>query len=391
MLTRTGIAVLVVGACAVVAGLYAGFPELCALGAACMVPVLVARVRSRRPPQLAVSRLLSPDRVQVGEPATSLLSIRNDSSQRTRRIAATETIAGDEVTVHVPALAPGEIAPPLSLELPTHRRGLHPVGPLRFGRPDPFGFTRSVETYGAASLLTVHPRLHRLDPLGAGRARDLDGPTSDLAREGGVAFHGLRTYVPGDDVRLIDWRATARSATTDLYIRQHVETVRPDVDVLVHTAADGYTGDAFDLAMEVAASIVASSLGAMHPVRLRSTATDDADLAAAIAGQLDGLQLGPLLDALAAMQPCSSASLPDAVTRLGGSSEPGHSLVLITGDVDDSELAEATEATTRYGRVIAIRCTGRDRSAGLAQLGRVSVLTVSDGHHFADQWNGQLA
>ncbi len=97
MLTRTGIAVLVLGAVAVVGGLLAGFPELCALGAACMVPVLFARLRSRRPPQLAVSRLLSPERVQVGEPATSLLSIRNDSGQRTRRIAATETIAGDEV------------------------------------------------------------------------------------------------------------------------------------------------------------------------------------------------------------------------------------------------------------------------------------------------------
>jgi uncharacterized protein (DUF58 family) len=56
------------------------------------------------------------------------------------------------------------------------------------------------------------------------RLRELDGRLHSLVRGQGSEFDSLRSYVVGDDVRSIDWRATARS--TDVMIR----TWRPERD-----------------------------------------------------------------------------------------------------------------------------------------------------------------
>lgn len=56
------------------------------------------------------------------------------------------------------------------------------------------------------------------------RLREIDGRTATNVRGQGTEFDSLREYVPGDDVRSIDWRATARRA--DVVVR----TWRPERD-----------------------------------------------------------------------------------------------------------------------------------------------------------------
>lgn len=69
-------------------------------------------------------------------------------------------------------------------------------------------------------------------PLAARRMRELDGLTSVLVRGQGTEFDSLRAYVPGDDVRSIDWRATARQSTVA------VRTWRPERDQHVLVVLD---------------------------------------------------------------------------------------------------------------------------------------------------------
>ncbi|MFF1835847.1 DUF58 domain-containing protein [Streptomyces sp. NPDC058231] len=61
-------------------------------------------------------------------------------------------------------------------------------------------------------------------PSRLARLRELDGRTSMLTRGEGTEFDSLRPYVPGDDTRSIDWRATARQSAVA------VRTWRPERD-----------------------------------------------------------------------------------------------------------------------------------------------------------------
>ena len=76
---------------------------------------------------------------------------------------------------------------------------------------------------GGTVTLLVQPHVIALDPRPAGRARHLEGPVSDTgAARHAQTFHSLREYVPGDDIRRIHWRSTARTGT--LMVRDHVDT-----------------------------------------------------------------------------------------------------------------------------------------------------------------------
>ena len=59
-----------------------------------------------------------------------------------------------------------------------------------------------------AGLAELVPPRHR--PYVYSRLREMDGRLRSLVRGQGTEFDSLRTYVVGDDVRSIDWRATAR-------------------------------------------------------------------------------------------------------------------------------------------------------------------------------------
>lgn len=108
--------------------------------------------------------------------------------------------------------------------------------PVRRGDHDAALVTaRSVGPLGLAGRQTSHrvpwririlpPFLSRKHlPSRLAKLRELDGMIPVLIRGQGTEFDSLREYVDGDDVRSIDWRATARRA--DVVVR----TWRPERD-----------------------------------------------------------------------------------------------------------------------------------------------------------------
>jgi uncharacterized protein (DUF58 family) len=107
-------------------------------------------------------------------------------------------------------------------------------------------------------------------PSRLARLRELDGRTALLVRGQGTEFDSLRDYVPGDDVRSIDWRATARRTTVVL------RTWRPERDRQVAIVIDsgrmsaGRVGDAprLDHAMDAALLLAALATRAGDRVSL---------------------------------------------------------------------------------------------------------------------------
>ena len=139
-------------------------------------------------------------------------------------------------------------------------------------------------------------------PSRLARLRELDGNTSVQVRGQGTEFDSLREYVRGDDVRSIDWRATARSGATML------RTWRPERDrhvvIVIDTGrtAAARVGDGvrMDAAMEAALLLAALASRAGDHTHLLMF---DRVIRARVTG-VDGPALLPsLVDAMAPVEP----------------------------------------------------------------------------------------
>ncbi|MGO2360513.1 MAG: DUF58 domain-containing protein [Brachybacterium tyrofermentans] len=205
----------------------------------------------------AVTLDLQTDRVVAGTRAVGRIEVANPSG---RSILPTriELAVGSAAThFPVPRLAPAGTHEEL-FAVPTTRRALLVIGPVRSIRDDPLSLVRRQVTWVREQDLFVHPRTVRLDGASSGLLRDLEGTPSAELYSSDIAFHALREYTPGDDRRHVHWRTTARTGT--LMVRQFEETRRSHVVVALGNLAAHYErAEEFELAVSVAASIAAQT------------------------------------------------------------------------------------------------------------------------------------
>ena len=166
-----------------------------------------------RPAALEVVRRPS-TRVRVGDPTSTTLVVTHPGRRAFRGALrdAWQPSAGATGVRHPLALAAGATAT-LTTDLRPVRRGdLHAdrvtvrsLGPLRLAARQ-----RTRRVPGTVRALPAFPSLRHL-PGRLARLRELDGRASVRVRGQGTEFDSLREYVLGDDVRSVDWRASARS------------------------------------------------------------------------------------------------------------------------------------------------------------------------------------
>jgi uncharacterized protein (DUF58 family) len=170
----------------------------------------------------------SPDSsARLGQQVDAGLQIYNDGRRRFRGQIrdAWPPSARAEPRIHAVTIAAGQSQHVRSVLRPV-RRGdqraavvtARSIGPLGFA-----GRQRSQPVPGQVRVLP--PFLSRKHlPSRLAKLREIDGLLPTLIRGQGTEFDSLREYVVGDDVRSIDWRATARRA--DVMVR----TWRPERD-----------------------------------------------------------------------------------------------------------------------------------------------------------------
>ncbi|WP_277209805.1 DUF58 domain-containing protein [Isoptericola croceus] len=295
--------------------------------AVCVLDVALAA----SPRQVTVQRTV-PSSVRLGTPATSQLVLTNAARRRLRALVrdawppSLATALDDDGglrphtdpaqpartarhTVDLPAGESARLRTPL---LPT-RRGERTAGPVTIRTLGPLrlaGRQASIDVGGRIRVLPEFASRRHL-PSRLARLREMDGRASVQVRGEGTEFDSLREYVVGDDVRSIDWRATARGG--DVVVR----TWRPERDRRVVVVLDtGRTsaariGTAFEgsvntggtrLEASVEAALLLGALADRAGDRFQVLAYDRR-LRARVAGASGPRLLPAMAESLAAVEP----------------------------------------------------------------------------------------
>ncbi len=171
------------------------------------VDVLLAPARST----LSVVRR-DVGRVRQGEETSTTLQVTARRRVRGMLRDAWQPSAGATGNRHRLHLRPGAQQELTSTLRPTRRGDLRAAG-VTVRSLGPLGLAGrqgGLEVPGVLRVLPAFPSVRHL-PSRLARLRELDGRAAVRVRGQGTEFDSLREYVEGDDVRSVDWRASARS------------------------------------------------------------------------------------------------------------------------------------------------------------------------------------
>ncbi|HTY26839.1 MAG TPA: DUF58 domain-containing protein [Mycobacterium sp.] len=288
---------------------------------------------------------------RLGQPVDAVLRVHNEGSRRFRGVLrdAWPPSAHADPRTHDVAVRPGKTAT-VTTRLTPRRRGdqcsevvtVRSIGPLGLA-----GRQRSHPVAGQVRILP--PFLSRKHlPSRLARLREIDGLLPVLIRGHGTEFDSLREYVVGDDVRSIDWRATARRA--DVVVR----TWRPERDRRVVIVLDTGRTSAGRVGVDPTAldpggwpRLDWSMDAALLLAALASRAGDHVDflahdrlIRAAVFGASRTELLAQLVDAMAPLEPALIESDATAMVAAVQRRVRRRALVVLLTDLNASALEE---------------------------------------------------
>ncbi|MWG36645.1 DUF58 domain-containing protein [Halomarina oriensis] len=238
--TRRGVVAGLATLGAFVAGATFGARALNAVAAPALVALGYALVAVWRADRPGVERLVPPPghpgetrqmRFNVDAGGRVELEDRLPNGLRPRTYAAAITGAG-----HV------------EYEMEYARRGAHDIGPLSLRITDPLGLIAETYRYESDKHVLVYPTV---TPITDGT------PLARLVDQAGMpdrqAFDRLREYAPGDSLRDVNWKTTAKYG--DMVVTEFAAEDQGAVSVVGEATADG-TGENADAMAGAVASLV---------------------------------------------------------------------------------------------------------------------------------------
>ena len=186
-----GWGVLAAGLGAWAVGARWGWTELLMIGAAALVLVVACAALAIGKARVVVAADVHPTRVTVGDPATGRIAVTNTGTTPLLPLLVELPVGVNTAGFVLPPLVTGRTHEDVFI-VPTHRRGVIPIGPARTVQGDPLGLVRRTVEWTEVTELYVHPRTVALESLGAGLLRDLEGSVTEDQSMSDLAFHALR-------------------------------------------------------------------------------------------------------------------------------------------------------------------------------------------------------
>jgi uncharacterized protein (DUF58 family) len=301
--------------------------------------------------ELEIHRRVHPARAHAGSTSRVEIHLRNTHGSATPLLRLEEDVSGTTgAEMLLPPIAVGGHAS-ASYRLPTARRGVLRVGPLKVVTTDPFGLAQNPSLAADPVDVTIYPRIHTVQPVpftvghdplaGAAQANSLSNSGDD--------FYALRPYVMGDDLRRIHWPSTARH--DELLICQHEQPWQGRTTVLLDLATGTYSSDGLETAVSAAASVANANMKRNDLVRLLTSDGQDTGFG------MGRAHLEVVLERLALAQPTDHGSFTRAAAVLQRDKGSGGALVAVTGPLTSERATTLNHLRRRVGLLIVVEVT----------------------------------
>jgi uncharacterized protein (DUF58 family) len=254
-----------------VAALVLGRPEIVALTAPFLLAVSVGLALGASPRLTA--ELEADERAVEGDEIDVRLTL-----------AATTTVDRLDVFVRLPpglTVVDGEQARSLrlgrgeqrelELKLRADRWGAHRLGPVYLRARDPLGLFVAEGMLARTPEIRVYPREDTLRRILQPRETQVFAGNEVARRKGeGIEFADMRPWAPGDPLKRVNWRATARRG--EVWVNESHPERNTDVILFVDSFAEARGQDAstLDLAVRATAALADAYIGRRDRVGLIS-------------------------------------------------------------------------------------------------------------------------
>jgi uncharacterized protein (DUF58 family) len=241
-LTRRGTAVVVIGLIAFFLGAIFGARALDAV----VVPVIAVFA-------VAIAQVTLADRPDVER---SVVKPGFPGEKRTMRIqfdadgivTVTDQLGSGLRPRMIERTVAGDITVEYDVELA--QRGAHTIGPLSVSVRDSLGLITTQYRYSGYEPLLVYPPVQQITAPGP-----LSGMVETKGRIERQAFDRLREYAPGDSLRDIHWKTSAKRQD-DLFVVEYTHGNEEGISIAAEATAD-HGGSSVDAMATATASVVA--------------------------------------------------------------------------------------------------------------------------------------
>ena len=194
------------------------------------------------------------------------------------------------------------------LELLATKRGYFRIGPARLRSGDLFGFFPSEREFEKQDAIIVYPKTYPLDELGLTSTRPFgEHVGGKRIFEDPMRVIGVRDYSPGDPLKRVDWKATARVGRLQsrLYEPSHEQSVVVALNITtLEQTWEGFDPVLLERTVSVAASVAQGLFERGSSIGLIANGSyPNADRPLRIGANRRPDQLSQILGMLAMVQP----------------------------------------------------------------------------------------
>lgn len=263
-------------------------------------------------------------------------------------------------------------------------RGYYFFGPTRILSGDIFGFATKSMINNMPAKLVVYPRI-----LDVKTESGMNySPAGSLVRKSYVFkdsynVSGTRDYVPGDSIRSIDWKATARMDR--LMVREHDASFNKKAAVFLNINTyrfpwEGIDVNLLELSIMTAASVVNKAVSEGFDVMFLSNARVmsedmDTELTTCIPYGRGISHLKVILESLARMHPFSMITIEDVMFKAYSRLKRDEKIIFITPYLND-RMSELLKVMSLKGFEIALILTG-DKGGNVKAFERIKTYRVA--------------